>query len=220
MTASAPANALLVGAICDNATCTGPNTVIVADGSAKDLSATTGAVAFGSSFDGYVFSFNISQSKPLIGSAGAPQLDLNYSATSSSTPTGSIFLYASDTGFTSGGNFLMSIGGTTSAGGSVTGRAFGGTSNTALDFSNLFDTLGPLSGVTYMASNFATLVTVNPFSLTIGAQITNRTAGTTTGDLNIAAVPEPSTWAMMILGFAGVGFMAYRRKNKMALDVA
>ena len=28
-----------------------------------------------------------------------------------------------------------------------------------------------------------------------------------------AAVPEPSTWAMMILGFAGVGFMAYRRKH-------
>jgi hypothetical protein len=28
-----------------------------------------------------------------------------------------------------------------------------------------------------------------------------------------SAVPEPSTWAMMILGFAGVGFMAYRRKN-------
>ena len=28
------------------------------------------------------------------------------------------------------------------------------------------------------------------------------------------AVPEPSTWAMMILGFAGVGFMAYRRSRK------
>jgi len=28
-----------------------------------------------------------------------------------------------------------------------------------------------------------------------------------------SAVPEPSTWAMMILGFCGVGFMAYRRKN-------
>ena len=26
-------------------------------------------------------------------------------------------------------------------------------------------------------------------------------------------VPEPSTWAMMILGFAGVGFMAYRRSR-------
>jgi hypothetical protein len=34
------------------------------------------------------------------------------------------------------------------------------------------------------------------------------------------AVPEASTWAMMILGFAGVGFMAYRRKSKPALRVA
>jgi len=31
------------------------------------------------------------------------------------------------------------------------------------------------------------------------------------------AIPEPSTWAMMILGFAGVGYMAYRRKSKPAL---
>ena len=34
------------------------------------------------------------------------------------------------------------------------------------------------------------------------------------------SVPEPSTWAMMILGFAGVGFMAYRRKSKLALRAA
>jgi hypothetical protein len=34
------------------------------------------------------------------------------------------------------------------------------------------------------------------------------------GSLNVevAAVPEPSTWAMMVLGFLGLGFMAYRRK--------
>jgi len=36
----------------------------------------------------------------------------------------------------------------------------------------------------------------------------------------VAAVPEPSTWAMMILGFAGIGFMAYRRKSKPALMAA
>jgi hypothetical protein len=29
-----------------------------------------------------------------------------------------------------------------------------------------------------------------------------------------AAVPEPSTWAMIILGFAGVGAMAYRRSRR------
>jgi hypothetical protein len=33
------------------------------------------------------------------------------------------------------------------------------------------------------------------------------------GSSNVGAVPEPSTWAMMILGFAGIGFMAYRRRN-------
>lgn len=32
--------------------------------------------------------------------------------------------------------------------------------------------------------------------------------------VDVGAVPEPSTWAMMILGFAGIGFMAYRRRNR------
>jgi hypothetical protein len=35
-----------------------------------------------------------------------------------------------------------------------------------------------------------------------------------------SAVPEPSTWALMFVGFAGVGFMAYRRKAKPMLMVA
>lgn len=35
-----------------------------------------------------------------------------------------------------------------------------------------------------------------------------------TGDpIAIASVPEPSTWAMIVLGFAGIGFVAYRRKD-------
>lgn len=39
----------------------------------------------------------------------------------------------------------------------------------------------------------------------------------------VAPVPEPSTWAMMFIGFAGVGFMAYRQARKssrVALDAA
>jgi hypothetical protein len=40
-------------------------------------------------------------------------------------------------------------------------------------------------------------------------------------NVGVAAVPEPSTWAMMILGFFGIGFMAYRRKqNGLALRLA
>ena len=46
----------------------------------------------------------------------------------------------------------------------------------------------------------------------------------TTGDVGALtltpAVPEPSTWAMMILGFMGIGFMAYRRKGQASIRFA
>jgi hypothetical protein len=32
----------------------------------------------------------------------------------------------------------------------------------------------------------------------------------------MTAVPEPSTWAMLLLGFAGLGFVGYRRRNYIA----
>jgi hypothetical protein len=35
--------------------------------------------------------------------------------------------------------------------------------------------------------------------------------------LEVGAVPEPSTWAMMMLGFAGLGFLAYRRSSRAAV---
>src|ERR1700722_3933439 len=49
----------------------------------------------------------------------------------------------------------------------------------------------------------------------------NKGAGTGTVSASatgpVSDVPEPSTWAMMLLGFIGVGFMAYRRKAMPAL---
>jgi len=45
--------------------------------------------------------------------------------------------------------------------------------------------------------------------------------GTGTSSLTYAsAAPEPSTWAMMILGFCGLGCMTYRRKSKPAFLAA
>ena len=49
---------------------------------------------------------------------------------------------------------------------------------------------------------------------TIDGQPANRYGA---GTFMASAVPEPATWAMMILGFFGVGFMAYRRKASSAL---
>jgi hypothetical protein len=44
-----------------------------------------------------------------------------------------------------------------------------------------------------------------------------RSTGSIGASTLVSGVPEPSTWAMMILGFAGVGFMAYRRRKVPAL---
>jgi PEP-CTERM motif len=37
--------------------------------------------------------------------------------------------------------------------------------------------------------------------------------------LSAFIVPEPSTWAMMLIGFAGLGYAGYRRSRK-ALSIA
>lgn len=39
-------------------------------------------------------------------------------------------------------------------------------------------------------------------------------------DVSVGAVPEPSTWAMMILGFLGIGFLAHRRKSPVGFRLA
>ncbi len=53
------------------------------------------------------------------------------------------------------------------------------------------------------------------------SQVTFTGDGQFTGTMTaITSVPEPSTWAMMILGFAGVGFMTYRRRNQATLREA
>jgi hypothetical protein len=60
---------------------------------------------------------------------------------------------------------------------------------------------------------------VQNFTPTFGAFDLTTQSGTgggffTFSSTTVAAVPEPSSWAMMILGFVGIGFLAYRRKEK------
>jgi len=54
------------------------------------------------------------------------------------------------------------------------------------------------------------------------AQVNTLAGSTSLSEFTVTeAVPEPSTWAMMILGFAGIGYMTYRRrKQSTALSAA
>jgi choice-of-anchor C domain-containing protein len=53
-----------------------------------------------------------------------------------------------------------------------------------------------------------------PTTLTFTSADSGTPYGPVIGGVSISAVPEPATWAMMVLGFFGVGFMAYRRRSK------
>jgi hypothetical protein len=215
---SLEANAAFFAAICDDFACTGGNDLMIQDNSAGDTTAALGAISFSASAFGYSLLVNTAQSKPIIGSAAAPQLDLTYTATTNSATPASIFLFASDTDFSASGSFLLSLGGTNSGGsGTETGRAWGGSSNTALQFSaaNLLGSVGPLSGPAYSGTTTGSFSSsVDPYSLTVGVAINRAAAGTSTGDLNlqVAAIPEPETYALMLAGLGALGFVARRRK--------
>lgn len=73
-----------------------------------------------------------------------------------------------------------------------------------------------------LAQNF---VAANPLAPLAGAIYAadgtqGQATGTPGGNPTTPGVPESSTWAMMILGFAGVGFMAYRRKSRPSFRLA
>jgi hypothetical protein len=70
-----------------------------------------------------------------------------------------------------------------------------------------FTTPLPTMGSGDFTLNYAAFYTYDGEYLNLGIDGVNE----------VAAIPELSTWAMIILGFAGVGFMAYRRKANLSL---
>jgi PEP-CTERM motif-containing protein len=81
---------------------------------------------------------------------------------------------------------------------------------------------GPNAFFTNIAANLESL-TVNfiaPIAANGGSDIFSLESAATLSNI-VVGTPEPSTWAMMLAGFAGMGYLAYRRRgSKTALAAA
>ncbi len=81
-------------------------------------------------------------------------------------------------------------------------------------------TPGLFSGWSLQTFDFTATATSEMLSLlAVGSPAANLPPFALLDGVSLTAVPEPSTWAMMLAGFGGLGFAAYRRRRRTLLAI-
>jgi hypothetical protein len=110
----------------------------------------------------------------------------------------------------------------TQVGGATTIFTFSGIKSNA-DFGTLgFDEPAGSPGAAILSVTFSLADTGGIFKSMKQFQVSQclATAGCLGGGGQPPSTPEPSTWAMMMLGFAGLGYAAYRRRKARPVSLA
>ncbi len=187
----------------------GTTTITVLDGGLNDSSSQAGVVTYNGLIGVWDINVSTGLTKPTLGSATFPQLDLN--SVNHSTGAGTLMITFTETGFNTGNmGFMAEIGGTQSGGiVSINSKTLQGT--------NLVASIGTLTATPFMGTSLGTFAASTNYSLSDIITIVHTAAGTTSFDksLNPISVPDGGLTAMMLgLGFLGVE--GARRKFKTA----
>ena len=172
------------------------NTVTITDNGVGDNDPTVGSIKFlGAVGPNWILNVTAGISKPVAGSASAPELDistLNFSA-----GAGTLDIQLSDTDFTTGSpvTYQASVGGTTS--GSVTFNTWADGGNVALAETTLLTSQGPFSTSPFSGNQSAVKSPGgSPYALTLDTTITHAAGGTTSFDANLigssSSSPQPA----------------------------
>jgi hypothetical protein len=190
-------------------------TVTIGDGSAGDATAAgDGVVLFLGGLGNWFLNVAAGISKPALGSADAPELDLNSLNLSSSGAATTVNVWLTDTDFTAKSaavGLVAAIGGTTS--GTISYRTFYDSSNTAFGTANEITSVGPLGGLAFASTASDFFSSATSYSLTLLVSITHGAGGSGNKVSSFDAavkVPEPSSLLLLGAGLLAVGFAVRR----------
>jgi len=184
----------------------------VTDGSSDDSNSLTGAVTFNGTIGTWTVNVTTGLSKPILGSATSPEMDLN-SINVTSTSGGHLRFGVVDSGFTgpTAGTYSFLVGGTTQ--GSVFFDVFTDATNSETFIGTIFASDGPFSGGAFSDTKSGSFnVVTTPFSLGIIADITQTGTGSTSFNAELQVVPLPPY--LILLGSGLLGLVGLRRFRK------
>jgi uncharacterized repeat protein (TIGR01451 family) len=166
-------------------------TLVVTDQDANDSNPLVGVVAyFGPVGTNWLTSLSTGASKPVLGSAAAPHLDLN-TFDISSVAGGVLTVELTDTGFTGAGAAMAAVGGVTD--GSVTFNTYTDGGNAAFGKTTLTTTMGPFPSGPFSGNVAGLVATPIPFSISFEVVVNHPAPGKTALDAEFEITPPPGS---------------------------
>ena len=178
-------------------------------------------VATGAIGASYMDSYGNFQMTLTTGLQGVLPVLLESTAVAQAASGGTLDVYVTRDGITDFANpmgFRSSFSTTAlTSGWTLTSRTYYNSNNSIFGTSSLISTLNGVPGSGFAETQFTPSLVAGPYSVTERYTIVASSSGQSNAGISIAVVPEPGTWALMIMGFGGAGAMLRSRRRSNAL---